>query len=967
MSRHGFSLVREHELGMLGVRARLLRHDGSGAELLHLAGDEPNLSFAVGFATLPQDDTGVAHILEHMVLAGSERFPLKDPFFEMVKGSVAGFINAMTWPDRTVYPFATDHPQDFLNLLQVYLDAVFRPRLTRETFDQEAWHLESAEEPGELRWRGVVFNEMKGAAGNPDRALSMTEARALLGDTPYRHDSGGDPAAIPELTFEQLRAFHRDHYHPSRARFVLHGDVDLDATLELIAGYLDGAPRLEPLPPPDLPARLAAPVQAHGAYPADARGKAIATVSWAGHAPASPTDVLLWRLLERVVVGTPAAPLRRALLDAGLGEAFVGGFSDARRVPMFEAGLRGVETARAPEVHALVLETLRLLAERGLDDDDVAAARNRLEFVSRELDVYGGQRGLAAALGAMGVWFHGRDPLAALDFDTTFADLDARLRAGGGAVVTDALRRWLLEEPHRAELTIAPDPDLSARREADERARLAALASGFDAGGLDRIATAVAALEAHQRRPDDEAATAALPRLTRVDLAEARRAPDPHPEARGGAEVLWIDRPTRGLVYLDLAFDLRALPGRLLPHVAVLGRALLETGTARSDLSRLSRRIDRDTGGITHALEAHPGIDGERGVARFVLRGKALAARAEALAELMAEVLTGARLDDRAAVRRLALEDLARRRTALEPAGNQFVIRRLAAHGSPEARIAELVGGLASLDALATLVRRVDEDWDALRAELSELRERLLVRGALVAGVTADGVAAELAQGAVERLVDGLPAGAGERPGAALPAPAAREGWVLPGQVHYVGARWTLRDGGRLPGSWLAAARHLSADVLIPTVRFQGGAYGAGAALDPLAGAMTSWSYRDPNLTATLGVFLDAPKQLREAAELIDDRALDTLIVGAIGKLDPYELPGASGYRALLRHLRGSAGELERLRADLLATGPSDFLDLADAIEAADAPPVAVLGPRSSLEAAAAAEGAGAWTVREPA
>jgi presequence protease len=964
MSRHGFTLVRERELDMLGVRARLLRHDASGAELLHLAGDEPNLSFAVGFATLPEDDTGVAHILEHMVLAGSERYPLKDPFFEMVKGSVAGFINAMTWPDRTVYPFATDHPQDFLNLLHVYLDAVFRPRLTRETFDQEAWHLEPADEA--LRWRGVVFNEMKGAAGDPDRALGRTEAIALLGDTPYRHDSGGDPAAIPHLTHEQLRAFHRDHYHPSRARFVLHGAVDLDAALGVVAGYLDGAPRLQPLAPPALPARFDAPRTAQGAYPADAKGKAIAVVAWAATEPASPSEVLLWQLLERVVVGTPAAPLRRALLDAGLGEAFVGGFSDARRSPMFRAGLRGVATERASEVHALVLDTLQRLVEQGLPDDDVAAARNRLEFAARELDAFGGQRGLAAALTALDGWFHGRDPVALLDFDHAFAELDARLAGGGGAAVTDALRRWLLEDPHRADVTIVPDPDLSRRRQAEEDGRLAELAAGLSDNDRARIAAEAAALEAHQRRPDDEAVKATLPRLTRAELASARHPSPPTLEARGGAEIAWIDRPTRGLVYLDLAFDLSALPARLLPHVAVLGRALLETGTVRSDLADLSRRIDRDTGGITHGLEAHPGLDGSMGVARFLLRGKALASRAGELVGLMLEVLGEARLDDRDALRRLALESLARRRTALEPSGHQFALGRLAAHGSPEGRISELLGGLTSLDALADLVARIDGDWDAVRAELLELRDRLLVRGALVAGVTADAESAAATRAGVERLVDGLPPGTPDRPGADLPAPAPREGWVLPGQVHYVGTRWPLRGGARLPGSWLAVARHLSVDVLIPTIRFRGGAYGAGAALDPLAGALTTWSYRDPQLTATLGVYAGLPAQLRAAAEELDDRGLDTLIVGAVGKLEPYELPGVSGYRALIRHLRGTAGEVERLRADLLATTRQDFRDLADALEEVEAPPVVVLGPRSSLEAAAATE-AGTWTVREPA
>ena len=971
MSTHGFSPIRERELPLLGVHARLLRHQPSGAELLHLAGDEPNLTFAVGFATLPGDDTGVPHILEHMVLAGSEKYPLKDPFFELVKGSVAGFINAMTWPDRTVYPFATDHPRDFVNLLHVYLDAVFRPRLTRETFDQEAWHLEPGDAPGSLRLRGVVFNEMKGAGGSPDRALERTETGALLPDTEYRHDAGGEPAAIPELTYEQLLAFHRDHYHPSRARFVLHGDVPLEETLEVMAGYLAGAERLEPLPPPSAPAPFDAPRAATGAYPADARGKAIATVAWATPEPRSPADSMAWELLEHVLVGTPAAPLRRALLDAGIGEAFIGGFSDDRRTPVFRVGLRGVATERVPEVHALVRDALARIAQRGVADEDVAAARNRMEFATRELDAWGGQRGLALGLGVLGRWFHGRDPLEELDADRTFAEIDARIAAagGGGAMVGELLRRDLLDGRHRVDVTLLPDTELSRQRQASEDARLAAIAASKGAEGLARVAEAAAALEAHQRRPDDAAALAALPRLQRADLAEARSRPVPVVERVDGAELAWIDQPTRGLAYLDLAFDLAGLPPALLPHVAVLGRALLETGTARSSLADLTRRIDRDTGGISHGLELQPGVGDRagvrrRGVARFVLHGKALASRVEALAGLMLEILTEARVDDRDAVRRLALEDLARRRNALEPAGTQFALRRLAAHGAPEARLGEALVGLASLETLATFVRRVDEDWDALRAELLDVRERLLVRSLLVAGITADEDAAAAARPAVAALLAGLPAGeeAGTLPD--LAAPAAAEGWALPGQVHYSGVRWVLQGGGRLPGSWIAATRHLSADVLIPLLRFQGGAYGAGAVLDPLTGSLAAQAYRDPNLAETLETFRSLPQALREAADALDDAALDTLIVGAVGKLDPYALPGASGYRALLRHLRGTEGEVERLRAELLATERQDFRDLADAIEAAGEPTSVVLGPRDKLEAVGEPAG---WVVREPA
>lgn len=964
MSIHGFSPIRERDLPLLGVHARVLRHEPSGAELLHLACDEPNLTFAVGFATLPSDDTGVPHILEHMVLAGSERYPLKDPFFELVKGSVAGFINAMTWPDRTVYPFATDHPRDFVNLLRVYLDAVFAPRLTRETFDQEGWHLEPGDAPGSLRWSGVVFNEMKGAGGSPDRALERIETAALLADTAYRYDSGGEPAAIPDLSHEQLVAFHRDHYHPSRARFVLHGDVPLDETLAVIAGYLDGADRLEPLPTPTAPTPFSEPRAVTGTYPADAKGKAIATVAWATPEPKSPADVLAWELLEHVLVGNPAAPLRRALLDSGLGEAFIGGYSDDRRTATFRVGLRGVAIERAPEVHALVRDALAGIAERGVADDDVTAARNRLEFQARELDAWGGQRGLAVGLGVMGRWFHGRDPLAELDLDLAFAEVDARMAvAGGGAMVGEALRRDLLGSTHRVDVTLVPDPDLSQRRQADEDARLAEIAASLGEEGLARVAEATAALEACQQRPDDEAARAALPRLKRADLADARPRPVPRVERTEGAELVWIDQPTRGLLYLDLTFDLAGIAEALLAHVAVLGRALLETGTVRSSLADLSRRIDRDTGGISHGVELHPAVGGRRGVGRFGLHGKALASRADALADLMLEVLTEARVDDRDAVRRLAVENLARRRTSLEGAGTQFALRRLAAHGGAEARLAEALTGLASLETLASFVRRVDEDWDALRGELLELRATLLSRARLVAGITGDDEAAAAARPAVAGLLAGLPAGHAGGALPDLPAPEPAEGWTLPGQVHYSGMRWSLREGGRLPGSWLAAARHLSVDVLIPQVRLQGGAYGAGAQLDPLTGTLLAQSYRDPNLERTLDAFRALPRALREAADTLDDAALDTLIVGAVGKLDPYALPGATGYRALLRHLRGTEGELERLRAELLATERQDFRDLADAIEAAGEPTSVVLGPRGSLEAVGVAAG---WSVREP-
>jgi Zn-dependent M16 (insulinase) family peptidase len=955
MDMHGFTPVAERDLAIAGVRARRLVHQASGAEVLLLAGSEPNLSFAVGFQTLPEDDTGVAHILEHMVLAGSERFPLKDPFFEMIKGSLAGFLNAMTYPDRTVYPFATEHPQDFLNLLQVYLDAVFRPRLSETTFEQEAWHLEPGENGAALQLRGVVYNEMKGAVANPARALQHAETSALFPETAYRHESGGDPVAIPDLGYADLKAFHAAHYHPARARFVLHGDVPLEATLATLAGYLDGVERRDPLPPPAVQAPFETPREAHGAYPADARGKAFATVAWALPPVAGPGEELALDLLDHVLVGTPAAPLRRALLDAGLGEAFVGGLSTTLRQPTFHAGLRGVDPQRVGEVHALVLATLERIADEGIDAGDAEAARNALEFDLRELDVYGGQRGLALALNALGAWLHGRDPLAQVDLDAALADLDARTAPRGdgqaaAAALTRLLRARLLDNPHRVTTTVLPDPGLSEARGAQERERLAARAAELDEGELAEIAAAAERLAEAQQAPDPPEARATLPRLAREDLRDERPRPPEQLRSRDGVEIVGYDLPTRGLVYLDLAFDLRRVPERLLPHVGLLGRLLLETGTAGRSLQELTRAIDRDTGGIGAAFDLAPGVGGTSGLARFFVRGKALAAQAGAMTELMAEIVREANVADVAAVRRLAVEELARRRAAIEPAGHRFALRRLAAHGSVEERAEELLAGLASLDALAGVIERCDDDPTSVAAELEELREVLFARAGLVVGVTADEAAAGPAHAAIDALLDRLPAGGDPGDvGWALPRPQPREGWTLPGQVHYVGTGVALADGEPLPGGWLAAARWLTGDLFIPQVRFQGGAYGAGAQLDPLHGALRTFSYRDPHLERTLGVARGMADALRAAARDIDPQEFDTLVIGAVGGLDPYALPGARGHRELLRRLRGSGGQLERLRGDLLDASPEAFVELADAIEAAGEPALVVLGAEGTL------------------
>lgn len=965
---HGFQAVLERDIPELAATARLYRHDATGAELLALLNDEPNRSFGVAFRTLPEDDTGVAHILEHIVLAGSENYPLKDPFFELAKSSLASFLNAFTSPDKTTYPFATENERDFLNLLDVYLDATFRPRLEPATFLREAWHHELEGEAGPLAYRGVVFNEMKGAHADPNRALFRATVGGLFPDTVYRHESGGDPAAIPDLTHEGLVAFHRAHYHPANARFFLYGAVPLEAALERIDGVLRAVPAAAPAAEVELQPPFEAPREAVATYPAGEDGKAFATVAWALPEEDDPAEALALEVLAEALLGTPGAPLRRALIESGLGEAVVGGLQTSLRQPIVSAGLRGVAPERVDEVAPLVLATLERLAADGLEEGAVAAARNTVEFALRENDAYGGQRGVVLMMRALRRWLHGGDPLDALAFEAPLAELDARL-AEDGRYLEGLLRRHLLANPHRLRVTVLPDPELLERRNAVERERLERELAAM--GADERRAVAASAREHRERleAPDPPEALAKLPYLRRGDLPREPLATPAEELEHAGVPLRRHALDTNGIAYLDLGLDLRALPARLLPYAAVFGRALVETGTRGSDLAALSQRIGRDTGGIRSQLVTAPALGGGPGPTRLFLRGKALAERADALAELLREVLQEARLDDRERLLRIVREEKARREAALVPQGHAYALRRLDAHAHDAGWVEEMVSGLAGLDFLRTLEERLAQDGDAVAADLEAVRTALVDRAALVVGVTADDAAWERTLPAVRELLDALPRGDGARPGwerAPLPP---REGFSLPAQVQYVGYGLRLTDDGEpLPGWTLAVARHVGSGFLLPRIRLQGGAYGAGARLDPVAGTLAYFSYRDPNLLPTLDVYAEAPAELRRADP--QDADLDKLVVGAVGRLDPYALPGTRGFRALQRHLAGITDEHRaRQREELLGTERRHFRELADRIESATEGDgrgvrLAILGGREALEGADRARG-GNWLAIE--
>ncbi|NTU85177.1 MAG: peptidase M16, partial [Chloroflexales bacterium] len=736
---HGFELLRDEQIPELNTRALLYRHVKTGAELLSLVTDDENKCFGVTFRTPPADHTGIAHILEHSVLCGSRKYPVKKPFFELVKSSVKTFLNAMTYPDKTTYPVASTNLADFYNLVDVYLDAVFFPLISPETLQQEGWHYELAEKGDPLNFRGVVFNEMKGQYSSPEYVLYRAGQSALFPDTTYGLSSGGDPKYIPDLSYEQFRQFHATLYHPSNARLFFYGDDDPERRLVILDACLAQFERADSPSQIGRQARFAAPRSAEQTYTAPADGaskKGMVTVSWMVGEETDVTRVFALDILSYILIGTAAAPLYKALLDSRLGESLTGGgYNDGQLQHTFSVGLKGIDPADAPKVEDLILTTLRRLADEGIDPEQVASALNTVEFSLRENNTGSFPRGLSLMLRSMGTWLYDGDPLAALRFEAPLAAVRAAVERGERLFET-LISETLLDNPHRVRVLLRPDPAQAERDAAEEQARLAAARERMSEADLDRIIAETEALRRLQEEPDLPEDLAKIPTLTIGDLDRQSKTIPTELREAGGAPLLFHDLFTNGIVYLDLAFDLRALPADLLPFAPLFARALTEMGTAKEDYVRLVQRIGRETGGVWAAPMSAAHLQSGDYLGRFVVRGKATLARAPQLLAIIRDILLTVRLDDQERFRQIVTRARAGKESSLVPSGNAYARRRVAARLDASEWAEEEMGGIASLFFLRDLERRVADDWPGVLAQLEAVRRHLVNRGSLVANLT---------------------------------------------------------------------------------------------------------------------------------------------------------------------------------------------------------------------------------------
>ncbi|HEX8682469.1 MAG TPA: insulinase family protein [Ardenticatenaceae bacterium] len=954
---HGFELLQDQPIPELHTRARRFRHVKTGAELLSLENQDENKVFSITFRTPPTDSTGLPHILEHSVLCGSEKYPLKEPFVELLKGSLQTFLNAFTYPDKTCYPVASQNLQDFYNLIDVYVDAVFHPRITPQILQQEGWHyeLDSPDEP--MIYKGVVFNEMKGSYASPERALSTYAQSSLFPDTTYGVDSGGDPQVIPDLTYEQFKSFHERYYHPSNARIFFYGDDNPAERLRLMDEYLSAWERQEvdssiPLQPPfDEPRRV---VRAYQVSEGEQDGnKGMVTVNWLLSEVTNTEQTLAFHILEYILIGKPASPLRKALIESGLGEDLAGqGLEGELRQLFFSTGLKGVDVADADRIESLVVETLERLASEGIDAETIEAAINSTEFALRENNTGPYPRGLLLMLRALTYWLHDADPIAPLAFEAPLNALKTRL-ASGEPLFENLIRDCFLSNRHRTTLILQPDPELARQVEAKERARLDEARAGMSDEEIQRVIEETRALRLAQETPDAPEVLATIPSLQREDLDPQAKQIPLEVLDHNGTQLLYHDIFTNGIAYLDLGLNLHTLPQELLPYVPLYGRALLELGTATEDFVRLSQRIDRKTGGIQPTTLTTVTRGSDEGQAWLFLRGKVMAPQVDDLLDILRDVLLTVQLDSQERFRQMVLEEKAGLEAGLVYNGHRVANRRMKAHFNEADWAAEQMTGVSQLLFLRQLAQEVEGDWSGVLAKLQQIHETLVNRQAMLLNVTVDGNSWKDVHFRLGSFLEALPAAESERVSWSVRHEAKYEGLTIPSPVNYVGKAANLYDlGYQLHGSALVISRYLRSTYMWNQVRVQGGAYGGFSLFDPRSGAFSYLSYRDPNLQGTLRVYDGTSHFLRDLD--LSDEELTKSIVGAIGDMDTYLLPDAKGYTSMERYLAGETDEYrQRLRDEVLSTSAANFREFADTLEQANRQGVvAVLAALHALEAA---------------
>lgn len=934
-----YEILDEHRVEDVQSDGFILRHKKSGARIAILSNNDDNKVFYIGFRTPPEDETGVPHIIEHTTLCGSKKFPVKDPFIELAKGSLNTFLNAMTYPDKTVYPVASCNDQDFKNLMDVYLDAVFNPNITKyeEIFKQEGWHYELTGKDDELKINGVVYNEMKGAYSSPDEVLSSQIYRSLFPDNTYSKDSGGNPEYIPKLTYEAYLDFYHKYYHPSNSYIYLYGDMDVVERLEWLDkeylslyDYKKVNSEINKQPAFDEIKN----VEAQYSITMDDSQENKTYLSY-NRVVGDTLDEMLYQafdVLDYALVSSPGAPVKQALIDAGIGDDVYGSYDAGILQPVFSFVAKNANTSQADEFESIIENTLKEVVKTGINKEALLAGINSSEFKFREADFGQFPKGLLFGLNCLDSWlFDDMKPFIHLECLGTFAKLRK-------AVDTDyfekLIQEYLLDNTHGSSVTVKPKRGLGNEREEALAKELSDYKASLSDEEIKKLIEDTEHLKKYQEEPSSDEDLRKLPMLTRADMKKNAMPFSNIEDELLDVKVVRHDIESNGIDYISFLFDAGDFAQSELGYLGFFTNALGLVSTEKYSYTDLANATNIYTGGISTGTASHPDIkDRNNFVFKFEVKLKVLEKNLDKALELMEQMLLTSDFTDTKRLGELVAQIKARLQANLSSSGHLVAAMRSMSSFSRYALYQDELKGIAFYRSICRIEKELSESPKSVSDKLAAIAKKLFARNRMLISFTGNNEAYGNAKPSLEKVIAGFDKMSAVGNQAEVHFNTAKEAFIDASQIQYVAKTGDfICEGYEYTGALRLLRIILSYDYLWINVRVKGGAYGC---MNTFLRSGESYfvSYRDPNLSDTLDVYDRIPEYIKSFSP--DERDMTKYIIGTFSALDTPMNPEAKGSRSLSAYLEGITYEqIQKERNEILNAQPEDIRRLADLVEA---------------------------------
>ena len=951
-----YEILKTENLTDIQSTGYILRHKKSGARVAVISNTDENKVFYIGFRTPPEDETGVPHIIEHTVLCGSKKFPVKDPFVELVKGSLNTFLNAMTYPDKTIYPVASCNDKDFQNLVDVYMDAVFNPNIYKheEIFKQEGWHYELESKDAPVTINGVVYNEMKGAYSSPDEILQQEIYRALYPDNTYSKNSGGNPEHIPDLTYEEYLNFHRRYYHPVNSYIYLYGDMDMAEKLDWMdKEYLSRYDRIELDSTIPLQKAFDEKVDVTTKYPISA-GESEENKTYLSY-NVSVADVLdrklyqAFDILDYALVSAPGAPLKKALIDAGIGKDISGGFDSGSLQPVFSIVAKNANASEKEQFLEIIQKTLKDLVKNGINREALLAGINSSEFRFREADFGQFPKGLLYGIQCLDSWlFEDMEPFMHLQCLDTFRFLKEQVETG---YFENLIEKYLLDNKHAAIVTIVPEKGLNAKMDQKLEEKLAQYKNSLSDEEIDQLIRDTKHLKEYQEEPSPKEELEKIPMLSREDMRKEILPLSNIEKQISGIKTICHDVAANGIDYLTLMYDVSDIPAEDIPYLGVLKALLGYVDTKTYTYADLANAINIYSGGINCGMGIYPNGEKEAPLqVKFEVRIKTLESSLKETMSIVNEILLSSNMNDEKRLYEILAQSKARLQQSLSSAGHSVSSMRALAGFSEYAYYLDATNGITYYETVKDLEEHFDEKKQTLIAKLKQLTCQIFGTERLLISFTGDQKAFAYAEPILKDALQKQPAGQKVHEAARISLTRSNEAFTDASQIQYVAKVGNFADHGyHYTGALRILKLILSYDYLWINVRVKGGAYGCMSGFFR-SGETYFVSYRDPNLLKTLEIYDGIPEYLRKFQA--DERDMTKYIIGTFSSMDTPLYPEGKGARSMNAYLQDLTEEmLQKDRDEVRNATAEDIRALADMIQSVlQDPSVCVIGNEDAIQ-----------------